>query len=455
MRALIPAIRRWWMQLCMIAAIGAVLSASVWWSSAERSAALEDFSHEQAALATAVSVDFEHRLALKETQAKSGQLLHDEEVLDLLRGPAQRLEERGKLLILAARPHEEGFVTTDHRVIPSSHLRASLDRGDTSVIVPRDEAASFGLPRRMAVAGLARTNHASSWGIVVLATAERIRDRERQESWRLAITVVAVTVVAAAFGALLRRRQWRELDLERQIALSALARENEVALAHADKMASLAALSTGIAHEIGTPLAVLDGRVEQALARPSVTSDERATAALKTALEQVQRMRRAVTGLLALARGDAPALVTTAPREVAERAIELVRHRFEQAKVELACVIADDVPSIACEPSLFEQALVNVLLNASQATPSGGHVRLEVRRDAERHVIFVVDDEGPGIPDDIAHRATEPFFSTKREKGGSGLGLTIAREIVSHHAGTLTLTKREGGGTRATISINA
>ena len=81
------------------------------------------------------------------------------------------------------------------------------------------------------------------------------------------------------------------------------------------------------------------------------------------------------------------------------------------------------------------------------------HVRLAVHRDGER-VRFVVDDDGAGIPDDIARRATEPFFSTRRGEGGSGLGLTIAREIVNHHAGTITLARREDGvGTRATITI--
>jgi signal transduction histidine kinase len=69
-------------------------------------------------------------------------------------------------------------------------------------------------------------------------------------------------------------------------------------------------------------------------------------------------------------------------------------------------------------------------------------------------VHFIVDDDGPGIPDDVAKRATEPFFSTRLGEGGSGLGLTIAREIVNHHAGNITLVRREGGaGTRATITI--
>ena len=96
---------------------------------------------------------------------------------------------------------------------------------------------------------------------------------------------------------------------------------------------------------------------------------------------------------------------------------------------------------------------MNVLLNACQATPAGGAVALEVMSEDGR-VAFVVDDDGAGISDAVAARAMEPFFSTKRDEGGSGLGLTIAREIVGHHGGTLTLAKREGrAGTQAKIRL--
>jgi signal transduction histidine kinase len=142
-----------------------------------------------------------------------------------------------------------------------------------------------------------------------------------------------------------------------------------------------------------------------------------------------------------------------APGAIAKHAIELVRHRFSSARVLLAWDVEADLPPIACDPALFEQAVVNVLLNACEATNAGGEVRLHVSSVRDR-VTFIVDDDGVGIPDEVAKRATEPFFSTKREEGGSGLGLTIAREIVSHHAGTLTLSRREGvRGTRAIIEV--
>lgn len=427
------ALARSWLLAMMLGAIGLVLATSFWSAAEERQASIDDFSHRQALLATSVGADFEHRLTLRDPT-------HDEIVLELLAG-ARTLERPGELLVLVARPSTPGFVTSDNRVIPSTRLRAALDAGDSTVVIPRDEAVAFGLRRRTAVAGLARVapRNGASWGVVVLATAQRLRDRQIHEQWRLALTVVIVTVIAIVFGTVERRRQRSELE-----------REREAALAKAEKMAALAALSSGIAHELGTPLGVIVGRVEQVEDR---TDDPRTKAALSTVLEQVERMRGIVRAFLALARGEAPLLVKTPPTELAARAAGLVQHRFDKAGVELTTHVEDDVPNLACDPALFEQALVNVLLNACEATPRGGHVRLSVRRHDER-VEFVVDDDGAGIPEDVARRATEPFFSTRLGEGGSGLGLTIAREIVSHHAGAITLARREGGaGTRATISI--
>jgi two-component system, NtrC family, sensor kinase len=440
----------------MVASIAVSLAGAVWFSTSEQQAALDDFSHEQALLAAAVGVDFEDRLARHIVLHGPGQIdestMIDDVVLDLLAG-ARRLERPGELTIMVARPGQRGFLTTDRRVIPSARIRAAIDQGASTVEVPREEAPTFGLPRRRAIAGLSRVaaRDRGPWGIVVLASVERLRDRQKSDDWRLVSTVVIATAIVAALGGIARRRMRRALDLERAVAVSQAAREREAALAQADKMATIAALSTGIAHEVGTPLAVIVGRVEQVLGRAS--TDERSTAALRIVLEQVERIQRIMKGSLALARGDAPHLVPTSPASVAGRAVDLVRHRFRQAEVELVANVGEPLPDIACDPSLFEQALVNVLLNACQATRAGGHVSLDVRAEDGR-VLFVVDDDGVGIPDAVAARASDPFFSTKRAEGGSGLGLTIAREIVKHHGGDLEVARRQGlPGTRAKIAI--
>lgn len=424
---------RWWLLVTTLVAIGVVAAVSVWSAETERQASLHDFADRQALVATSVGADFENRLSSRNPT-------DDDIVRELLAG-ARKLEKPQETLVLVARPGTPGFVTSDNRVIPSARLRAALDAGETDVVIPRDEAVAFGLPRRMAIAGLARVapREGGPWGVVVLSTAQRVRDRQIHEQWRIAITVLIVAIVAIAFGAVERRRQRSDLE-----------REREAALAKAEKMAALAALSSGIAHELGTPLGVIVGRVEQVQDR---TDDARTKAALDTVLEQVERMRGIVRGCLALARGEAPLLVKTKPADVVDRAVALVRHRFDKAGVAIDSEVASELPLVACDPALFEQALVNVLLNACEATPRGGHVLLAVRKHDDK-VEFVVDDDGAGIPDDVAKRATEPFFSTRLGEGGSGLGLTIAREIVSHHAGAITLARRaDGVGTRATISI--
>lgn len=444
---------RSWLLLATLISIGLVFAIAIWSATRERQASLADYSGRQALLATAVGADFEHRLDAQAAAIPSENRsfpLTDELVSELLAG-ATRLERPRDLIVLVARPNASGFLTTDKRIIPSSRLRTAIDAGLDTVVIPRDEAALFGLPRRTAIAGLAPVapRGGEQWSVVVLASAERLRDRQILEERRLALTVAIVTLVVAGFGFIARRRQRHELDLERRIAISTLEREREAALAKADKMAALAALSTGIAHELGTPLGVIVGRVEQVIER---VSDERAKGALDVIIEQVDRIRRIVRGCLALARGEAPQLVHTAPQELADRAMDLVRHRFDNAGVELECTVDAGLPTVACEPALFEQVLVNVLLNACEATPRGRAVRLTVSR-IERDVLFVVDDEGAGISQETALRATEPFFSTRQHQGGSGLGLTIAREIVNHHAGKLTLAARRTQGTRATIAI--
>lgn len=433
-------VSRWSLTFWMVLAIGAILGGAVWIGLRANELALADFSHEQEVLAAAVGIDFEERLEQRLANNVDENAIVDPILVELLAG-SRRLERPGELSLLIARPNRYGFLTTDGRIIGSHRLHDAIETDDTSVMIPREEAPAFGLPPRRAYAGIAHvSSHTGGrWGVVVLTSAWRMRARQEATMWRLAISVLVSAGIVAAIGAYARRRMRRSLELE-----------GEVALATANKMATIAALSTGIAHEIGTPLGVIVGRTEQALARAS--TDERTAASLRIVLEQVERIQRIVRGSLALARGDAPELVSTPVASVVKRATDLVRHRFAEADVTLVSRVPADLPNVACNAALFEQALVNLLLNACQATPAKKQVTLDVQPQDGR-VVFVVDDEGAGVTDEVAARAGAPFFSTKREQGGSGLGLTIAREIVKHHGGELALDRRaDGRGSRASIS---
>jgi signal transduction histidine kinase len=231
-------------------------------------------------------------------------------------------------------------------------------------------------------------------------------------------------------------------------------RERDDRLLRADKLASMGALATGVAHEIATPLGVILGRAEQL--EPRVSGDERSARAVAAIVEQTERIRRVIRGFLTLARGGTPSLERVAPDAIARAAVRLVEHRFAAAHVDLALEVAPNLPAIACEPRLLEQAVVNLLLNACDACKDGGHVELRTVRAGGR-VAFEVKDDGAGISPDAAGRAAEPFFTTKPDGLGTGLGLAIATEIIKHHQGSLVIEPRADGegGTRACIELPA
>lgn len=439
----------------MLLAVSAVTAIGLLDQQREAATALRDFSRDQEVLATAIAVEVRTRLelrAIKEAGATGAV-----PVEDVLAG-VRHIEVPGTLILLVARPRDAGFVATDGRVIPSERLLRALDDGVTNVILERDDALAFGLPPRLAAAGLARAPapQGGEWGLVVIESAQRLRDRQERARVRLGLGLLLAAGLVLSFGGVALWQQRKELELERALAVRALELERDAQLQRADKMATLAALSTGIAHELATPLGVILGRAEQLLGR--VSGDERARRGIEAILEQTDRIQRVVRGFLGLARGDAPALERIAPADLIRVAVGLVRHRFDKARVELAVEAGDGLPKVACDPRLVEQALVNLLLNACDACQPGGRVEVSAREEAGT-ILFLVTDDGEGITDEAASRAHEPFFTTKPR--GTGLGLAIASEIVKHHGGTFSIGPRSGlrpgggpaRGTQAAVTL--
>jgi signal transduction histidine kinase len=335
--------------------------------------------------------------------------------------------------------------------VRSSFLEDAVKERKDTARLTRADAAQIGLPARTAIAGLHAIDVSGArWTAVVVASAQAERDRELRARWRLVLGVVVASGLVLAFGGLAMRKQRKELELAHRLALTTLQTERDERLIRADKLATMGALATGIAHEVSTPLGVILGRAEQLLPRQT---DDRARHAVEAIAAQSERIHVVIRGFLALARGRQPALEHCAPNELARAAMELVGHRFDKASVQLASDIASPLPKVACDPRLFEQVLVNLLLNACDACDEGGLVTLSVRADNER-VAFVVSDDGVGISSDAVERVKEPFFTTKPEGKGTGLGLAIASEIVKHHCGSLALRPRpDGPGTRACVEL--
>lgn len=355
-------------------------------------------------------------------------------------------------MLLVAPPNETAFHSVDGGVFTSPVLRDALDRGRATLRLTRPEAAQIGLPARTSMAGLASIDAGDlgHWGVIAVASAARERDREKRAIWRLVSGVLVASGLVLAFGGAALRRQRKELELQRELAVTEVQRERDEELLHAERVATMGTFAMGIAHEVATPLGVIVGRAEQLLGK--LRDDERAAKSAQTILTQADRIQHIIRRFLDMARGGPPSLERVDPSNVVRAATGAVEHRFAKARVTLTADIPSTMPSVQCDRDLLEQAIVNLLLNACEACSEGGHVEIAARSDAEQ-VAFVVTDDGAGISPENAKRATEPFFTTKAHGTGAGLGLAIATEIVKSHRGELTIAPNVDRGTRALIEI--
>jgi signal transduction histidine kinase len=135
-----------------------------------------------------------------------------------------------------------------------------------------------------------------------------------------------------------------------------------------------------------------------------------------------------------------------------EASIVMVAHRFAQSRVTIETHFPGKLPTITGDPRLLEQALINLLLNACDASPPGASVQVSLATDADM-LVFSVVDQGSGISPHDVDRALQPFFTTKPDGKGTGLGLAVAREIVNSHRGTLTIAPESSRGTKAVIRL--
>ena len=143
-------------------------------------------------------------------------------------------------------------------------------------------------------------------------------------------------------------------------------------------------------------------------------------------------------------------------REIVASATDPLRPAFTDKNLRLDRIAADATSDVMADPTSIGYALTNLLTNALKFTPSGGSVQLRAEPDGSM-VRFIVADTGPGVPPEYAHRIFDKFFRLPRERAqsGAGLGLTIAKEIVEAHQGTIAFRPNPGGGSEFSFTLPA
>jgi signal transduction histidine kinase len=215
-----------------------------------------------------------------------------------------------------------------------------------------------------------------------------------------------------------------------------------------DALASLGELVSEIVHEVRNPLVSVKTFLQ--LLPDRADDVEFRTQFLEVVGEEVRRIERLLEVVLEQARPEPSAAgAGVEPGPVLESVARLLTHRAQERGVTLE-VEAGAAASVPMNGDALHQVALNLALNALDATPEGGHVRL-IATEAEGAARIACDDEGPGIPPELRDRVFEPFFSTKRDRPG-GLGLAIARRMVIESGGTIAVEDRSGGGTRIALA---
>jgi signal transduction histidine kinase len=204
--------------------------------------------------------------------------------------------------------------------------------------------------------------------------------------------------------------------------------------ASAERLAAMGRLTSGIAHEIRNPIAAMRLKAENAL--PG--ADDRRGTALRAILDQIARLDTLLRNLLTMTHPPEPCRAPTDVAKLLEECSDAHRDlaAAKGVRLEVARAAQDIIGAVDLDREQMRRALDNLILNAIQSTPSGGCVRLSVRRD-DKKVRFQVADTGPGVPEALRERLFEPFVTGRAD--GTGLGLAIVREIARAHGGEARL----------------
>jgi two-component system NtrC family sensor kinase len=236
-------------------------------------------------------------------------------------------------------------------------------------------------------------------------------------------------------------------------------------LLHSDRLASLGQLAASVAHEINNPISgvlnlsmLLERIMKEGKVPPG--REEECKKYLARISQETGRVGRIVCDLLAFSRRSKPQRADADLNQVVRTTVSLVGHKLKLNETQIELDLAANLPHVKCDSSQIQQVILNLVLNASEATHArqGGKVSVRTRpgpagQTAEQMVEVLVEDNGEGIAPENVRKIFDPFFTTKSEGKGVGLGLAVVYGIVQAHDGDIDVKSSVGQGTVFTVSL--
>jgi signal transduction histidine kinase len=240
-----------------------------------------------------------------------------------------------------------------------------------------------------------------------------------------------------------RRRAMASQAAVRQLTSAQTELRNSFeAMKRAERLFSLGQLSAGLAHEIRNPLGSIAGAVR--ILRRSIDSGPKQIECLDIIEQESQRLNRLLTNFLDFAKPRAPHFRPVDISAVFDTVMTLAAHGLSRDTVNLRKEVEPALPLPEADSEQLQQVLLNLTMNAIQATAESGEVVLSASRAADRHVLIRVRDQGVGVSPENIDRLFDPFFTTR--ENGTGLGLPVAHEIVRQFGGTLSADRNQDRG---------
>jgi signal transduction histidine kinase len=286
----------------------------------------------------------------------------------------------------------------------------------------------------------------SSAGIFVFSSHDALLPNALKSLALLLLTSVA----ALSTGRERKMRQHYQQVAEQLSSVYEKVQANFEGMKRAERLSAIGQLSAGLAHEIRNPLASISGAA--AILARSQALDPKNARCLEIITSESERLNGLLTNFLNFARPRPPRLQVVQLGPVLDNVLELASHGVRGKIVRVEKVIEPLLQPVECDPEQLEQVLLNLMINAIEASPEGGTVTLSAGLQEDRIAISVVD-RGHGVLPAHIDRLFDPFFTTKEH--GTGLGLPVAHQIVRQMGGSLTARANSGEGMTFSVILPA
>ena len=248
-----------------------------------------------------------------------------------------------------------------------------------------------------------------------------------------------IDTVAKEVGIIIKRKEAEEDQLRLQEQLR-----------HADRLATIGQLAAGVAHELNEPLGNILGFAQLAKKCPGLPNQ--AEQDIEKILSASLNAREVIKKMLVFARQIPPQKKEVHLNQVVEEGLSFLESRCAREGIEMVRSLHPDLPEISADPVQLNQVLVNLVLNALQAMPTGGRLTVKTQMGRD-HISLIVEDTGIGMSKKVMKQIFTPFFTTKDVGQGTGLGLPVVHGIITSHGGSIQVESKVGGGTRFEIQL--